>query len=110
MSSKVAKAGNRYAQRYNKVRDEYYLGLVRIHRALMETEVCFPSLNKLHKYTLVMYGIDKRCVTKVMRHLRKSELVTGPNCKDSWLFINSKPVVNVRKRGPPEYLVPIYAT
>ncbi len=109
LSSKVAKAGNTYAQRYNKVRDVYYMGLVRIHRALMETEVCFPRLNKLHKYTLVMYGIDKRCVTNVVRHLRKSELVVWPDGKDSWLFINSKPVVNVRKRGPPEYLVPIYA-
>ncbi len=107
MTDKVAMTGNTYRRYYQNVKDDYYMSMVRVHLALMETEVCFPRLNHLHKYTLVMYGIDKRCVTKVLRHLRKSQLVIGSDGKDSWLFINSKPVLKVRKGGLPEYLVPV---
>ena len=107
LQEKIAASGNTYLENLRRIKKKYYMSLVRIHQALLETEVCFPKLNKLHKYTLVMYGIDKRCITNVIKHLRKSELIKEFGGEDNWLFINSKAVLIARKGRPLKFLASI---
>ncbi len=101
----VTTKGHSYTHRFQGLLDEYYKNLVKLHLALMQTEVCFPIHSKFDEYLMVMYGVEKHCFFKAVKP-RKSALLLGLGGKDSVLMMNSRPVALVRPNGEIEHLVP----